>query len=392
MSEDGYLLGYLWIKALWRILVQRCGKLSDTDLFLSFLISYFFEDLQLANLLFKWTDAMKSSSSIEEYADIIECYLFGIRLDGLLQNVKTYVEQYESYATQFLPGSLKSSGEIANRPAYHNYSPELESGIEMSLAYGSIRSMHVMWPKFFGARHILRIFTTAAEVKIDERGYFVAACNDGTKIEGASLEIARPISKVSVAGNGSVEAIFLTNKMQVVICVFLGRELIATIDAVSEKFNDDETAEICDKLSSFLALEAASVGISGEVYFREGSKAHGLAVRMRQRAKSKRDEFYSNLGLGTDTGLRPSAEILGAASSKGIAQVLKDYPQCTEWLVRLSLSCSGKVATCGEAAGQWNVPTQAILHWLEKVNASVSDRCHKQAFVTDGDNFGFCQF
>ncbi len=42
--EDGYLPGYMAVKSLWTTAVQRSNRFSDTDLYLSFLRRFFFED------------------------------------------------------------------------------------------------------------------------------------------------------------------------------------------------------------------------------------------------------------------------------------------------------------------------------------------------------------
>jgi hypothetical protein len=233
-ADDGYLIGYLWVKALWRILVSRCRKLLDTDLFMSFVIDYFFGDFRLATLLFRLEDALRTDASLETYVSAIEYYVFGQRLNDLVENADELVWQYERYATKLRPGHLSTARDDTTHAPYHNYSEDVAAGIEMSLAYSSIRSMHIMWPNFAAGRHILRLFVAPADVEIDEAGMFKAHCpgSEGL-IEGSTLEVARPLSKERVSGVGSIEALLLPQTFRVLICVFLGHELIATIDALS---------------------------------------------------------------------------------------------------------------------------------------------------------------
>ncbi len=215
-SEDGYLLGYLSVKALWRILIGRCPKLLDTDLFMGFLIDYFFGDFRLASLLFRMEDALRTKASLETYIEAIEYYVFGERLNELVKNVGELVDQYERYATKVTPGHLSTARDETAYAPYHNFSKEVAAGIEMSLAYSSIRSMHIMWPSFASGRHILRLFVTPADVEIDETGKFSARCSDSQgPIEGIILEAARPISKEKVAGIGSIEAVLLPRTFRV---------------------------------------------------------------------------------------------------------------------------------------------------------------------------------
>ena len=61
--------------------------------------------------------------------------------------------------------------------------------------------------------------------------------------------------------------------MRVLLCVFFGYDLMATIDVVSGEINDPEAAQACDGLVSYLALEAATVQIEKERHYRKGSLA-----------------------------------------------------------------------------------------------------------------------
>ncbi len=154
-ADDGYLLGYLWTKALWRILIGRCRKFIDTDLFLSFIIDYFFNDYRLATLMFNWMDALRSDEKLEATVAAIEYYVFGKRLDDLVENAAAYVDEYERYAGGFAPGQAHQPSTPGSRPSYQNCSVAAISRIKMALAAGSIRSMNLMWPKFtVGPAHL----------------------------------------------------------------------------------------------------------------------------------------------------------------------------------------------------------------------------------------------
>jgi hypothetical protein len=248
----------------------------------------FFGDYALASLLFRWQDALKSSEDLEAYIEAVEYYVFGERLDQLVANVAEYVDEYERYAVQHAPGYVSVNDQVLNRSRYHNFSQATKGEIEMALTAGSLRSMHVMWPKFSFGRHILRLFVAPAEVAIDQDGQFRATCpGHAGHIDGSAIDVARPVSKGKVSGQGSVEAVLLTPSMKVAICVFFGHELVATVDVATGKVNDADSATACDRLSSYLALEAASVEILRESRFREGSRAYELASRLRARAREK---------------------------------------------------------------------------------------------------------
>lgn len=391
-SDDGYLLGYLWVKALWRILIGRTRKVFDTDLFLCFIIDYFFNDYQLASLLFEWLDAMRSTVDLQEYVESIEYYVFGERLNKLVEHADDYVEQYERHASGLAPGQIGRPGDAPNRPTYQNYYQQAEMNLDMSLAMGSLRSMHIMWPKFLASRHILRLFVAPADIDMDENGDFTAVYGDGKKYVGKALDVARPVSRERVSGQGSIEAVLLTSLMKPVICIFLGYEVIATLDIDSGIANDEKTAEACDRLSSYLGLEAAAVQIAEERSYREGSRAEQLADSLRGRAKQKTLEFYSNLGLGSDKGGRPSESVINTANAGGVAKLLQPYPGCLEWLARLSLSAGGRVIRCEEAASHWGCSAEEVAQWLAVVNSTTMESCQKEAFAVVDGEFGLGQF
>ena len=392
-SDSGYLIGYLWIKALWRVLIGPCRKLLDTDLFMSFIIDYFFGDFKLASLLFQWQDAMRSTDDLEGFVIAIEYYVFGHRLEQLVANVTKFVDEYEKYAVQHPPGHISTSQTDRYRPSYQNYSREAEAEVEMALAYGAIRSMHFMWPKFSVGRHLLRLFVSPADVQIAEDGTFTATSFGSTcVVKGAALENARPVSREKVSAQGSVEAIMLTQEMRIIICVFLGHELVATIDVISGAINDGKAAATCDAIASYLALEAASVQISEELHFRKGSKAEALYIRLMERARTKTYEYFSNLGLGRDNGLVQEPDVLKIFNAGGVVKLLEQSPGQAQWLARLSLSSGGRIATFEDAANQWQVRAEDICNWIKTINSTLVERCGKEAFALDDKSFGLCQY
>ena len=321
-------------------------------------------------------------SSLETHITAIEHYVFGKRLNDLVENVNELVGQYERYATKLAPGHISTARDATAHAPYHNFSKDLAARIESSLVYSSIRSMHFMWPSFAAGRHILRLFVAPADIEIDEAGMFKARCpgSEGL-IEGSTLEVARPISKERIAGVGSIEALLLPQTSRVVICVFLGHELIATIDALTGSINDPEAATACDRLSSYLALEAASAQIADEVYFRSGRLADQVHFKLRARAKAKAYEFFSNLALGRDSGIPQDENILREMDEGGVVQLLARHPGQAEWLARLSLSVGGRTATFAEAASHWGVTADDVKKWLVAINETISMRCGKGAFA-----------
>ncbi len=177
-----------------------------------------------------------------------------------------------------------------------------------------------------------------------------------------------------------------------VLCVFLGHELIATIDALTGNVNDAEAAEACDELSSYLALEAAAVQIAEEVHFRSGSLADEVHSKLRARAKAKSYEFFSNLALGRDNGVPQEESVLNEMNEGGVVQLLVQYPGQAEWLARLSVSVGGRIVTFSEAASHWGVTADEVKKQLSVINETISARCGKEAFAVGDNEFGLSQF
>lgn len=391
-DDDGYVIGYLWVKSLWRLLRQACPKLADSDLFLSFMISFFFEDYRLACLLFNFTDAIKAEHDVGEYAEFIGYYLFVHRIEELLTNIQAYVDEYESYATGFAPGSLQGASPSRDHPSYQGYSTEAVAEINSNLAFASIRSMHWAWPEFLAARHVLRLFAHPATVSIDEGGHYAAICDDGHRIEGQVLEAGRPISGEATSGVGSVEAVMLTSVPDIILCIFLGRELIATIDPADGEENRKAQAESCDRLSSYFALEAAMVRIAEETTFREDSKAFQVARETIADARMKAALCYANLGLAGDGGEVPSEAAVSVVRMGGIAGLLADDPPLVGWLARLSLSGGGRMLTMSEASEDWGVNREDIKDLCGRLNEVFRAQLGQRAVYNNEEHIGFCRY
>lgn len=83
---EGYLAGYMSVKALYTSLISRCPALEDRDLFLSFLRSYLYDDPGFALTIL--SDERNSANRIANYV----CSRFSILLDdrSLSQTVATW--------------------------------------------------------------------------------------------------------------------------------------------------------------------------------------------------------------------------------------------------------------------------------------------------------------
>ncbi len=184
----------------------------------------------------------------------------------------------------------------------------------------------------------------------------------------------------------------LTQTMRLAYCVFLGHELVATVDVAAGSVNDSDSAAACEGLSSYLALEAASVQVAEEQQYRDGSLAAQLADKIRGRAVAKTQEYFSNLAAGGDDGSRPNQAVLSALNSGGVVKLLEPYPNHVDWLARLSLSAGGGCPRFDTAAAHWRTDPGTIAEWLARVNSATLEACGKQAFVVADNEFGLGQF
>jgi hypothetical protein len=266
LDPGGYLLGYLLIKALWVDLTTRQAIWCNSDMFIMFINDYFFGDFFLAQLL-----VQQPELSVEDEIGFLETYLH-TRVVELAENSGRYGKEFAQY--YLTPG--------AARPSYYNHSEPVEAYLRLEWAVRTIRAQHWQTPDFINARGIPRVLAAPAMVSIDKAGNFEAHFQDGTMpIMGPVLEIARPLNGEAVEGEGSVEAIVLLPQngqraTLVFLGVFLDKELLATFDPATGRFNEEETAKACDKMASYLAIESFAMQVDEELHLPEGTAVRKL--------------------------------------------------------------------------------------------------------------------
>jgi hypothetical protein len=95
-ENGGYLMGYLTVKNLQNIMSMRCDKFRDSDLFLSYIRSFIYEDYGLVAVLLEPENEISNrGSGDKDCAQAISTY-FQKRLAKLLQPISSAeVEQFE---------------------------------------------------------------------------------------------------------------------------------------------------------------------------------------------------------------------------------------------------------------------------------------------------------
>lgn len=349
-SGDGYLLGYLWLRRLWADLSERCPDLRDPDLFFQFICDYFFNDFSLAQGLSPWAIYQLKPDELTGFIEQIANYLFVQRAEHLSRHVESHVAAYVSYAVKARPGEIRTAPRAENRPRYQNYSAAAVGAIQMARATGAVRSRNLWWPNFLEGRHILRLFVAPATTEITETGAF-SARTDGHagEISGQALHQARPYDGSAITHMGTIEAMVLTDELRVILGVFLGHELVATLDVVTGEANDESAIKACDDISSYLALEAASVRMQEETEFDPATEAAAVGAEVATIAAQRGWDFYrQGIQFASATASREGSVLC----DDGLAAALGAFGSDARWLARLSLSAAEGAQSFEDAAAK----------------------------------------
>ena len=329
VDADGYLLGYLLIKMIWNDLVARSPIWNHSDFFLAFLNDYFFNDFQLAALLVP----MPSKERGDDF-ETLPNYVHN-RVVQLSQN-------FASYAREFLPWFHDPR---QPRPRYQAHNAAIELQLELWWTARTLRSLHWHTPDFLATRNIPRILVASATVSITSGGRFEAHFNDGCPpLMGPALDAGRPVDRTATTGDGSVEAILLlpdqSRRMsRLVLCIFLDKDLVATFDPKTGKFNEPDIAQACDKMASFLALESFCQMVEGERLFRDGSETQRQVDALRgDEGLSKMLELWAPFALIPDLAQPDRPESLNRFEQGGLKGALSLTDSQMRLLSRVSLT------------------------------------------------------
>jgi hypothetical protein len=329
IDADGYLLGYLLIKMIWNDLVARAPIWNHSDFFLAFLNDYFFNDFHLAALLVPVPS--------KERGDDVET------LPNYLKNrVVLLSRSFSSYAQEFLPWFHDRR---QPRPRYQAHSIAVEQQLEFCWTSRTLRNLHWHTPDFLATRHIPRILVASAMVRITSCGDFEAHFDDGyPPLMGPALDSGRPVDRSATTGDGSVEAILLlpdqSRKVsRLVLCIFLDKDLVATFDPKTGKFNEPDIAQACDKMASFLALESFCQIVESERLFRDGSETQRLVDALRgEEGLNKMVELWAPFALIPDLAQPDRPESLTRFEQGGLKGALSLTDSQMRLLSRLSLT------------------------------------------------------
>ncbi|MFD6156316.1 hypothetical protein ACFWF7_25275 [Nocardia sp. NPDC060256] len=208
-DSDGYLLGYLGAKSMWRDVRRRCGRLyAETDLTLALLRGFFFEDRRLVEILLgtgekdmgklanlivgQITRRVRELAHITEadVATLEELILRGEPTDSAKWASPLHVSSAHWRAGQREYATLLT--ELSTEPE------EVADSADAELAEGLRQAFGVLLDR----RHIVRLGTEDVQVTVARRGKYVVRLGNRVLLRGRTSK-ASPQS-----GPGTVELVF----------------------------------------------------------------------------------------------------------------------------------------------------------------------------------------
>jgi hypothetical protein len=209
-DPDGYLIGYLSVKGLWRLLRQRCDRLyTETDLAFAFMRSFFFHDQKLIEILLT-----PRRERVEELANRIHKHL-GRRMGQLADVTAEDIDAFENHVLNETP--LESA---AWAPCLHISADEWKRGqrayakrLRVLLADPVGKSARTGLPGFrdevrnafslmVRRRHIIRLGAQTVQIDVDQDGQYVVRHGDQELLRGHARHAAVQ------SGDGTIELVF----------------------------------------------------------------------------------------------------------------------------------------------------------------------------------------
>ncbi|KAA8880318.1 hypothetical protein F3087_42015 [Nocardia colli] len=208
-DPDGYLLGYLGVKSMWRDLRRGCHRLyNETDLALAVLRGFFFEDRRLVDILLG-----SGEKDMGKLANRIVGHVSG-RVRELARVTEADVARIEAMildreptdsAQWAAPLHVSPARWRAGHRAYTVLLAELDAeparvaeSADAELAEGLRQAFGVMLDR----RHIVRLGTAAVEVTVGRRGRYVVRLGKRVLLRGRAPDAPRQ------SGSGTVELVF----------------------------------------------------------------------------------------------------------------------------------------------------------------------------------------
>jgi hypothetical protein len=248
-----YLLGYLAVKGMYRILSQNCPPLKDPEVFLCVLVEHFFRDEDLARILLRFYG--KPEEPIDSYLQIgrdLEDILnrFQDRTDELYRNTAQVSKD------EILP-LLSDSGRrdlYAEAGAGGNPGKAFPSDLSTLAAFRTVGMINIAWPDLIKHRSDFRFSFQAVEITVADDG--VVSIRQAEAGREYCLTTRAVENSRRGTFQGSIEALLLRD-WRIVVCILADEGLVAVLDCRTGEWNLPDLCRHLDDLPSAIAAEGA---------------------------------------------------------------------------------------------------------------------------------------
>jgi hypothetical protein len=245
---DGYLLGYLSVKGMFRLLRSKCERLyHETDLALTYLRSFFFEDMRLIEILL-------SQENIDEYTLTNRIIGRIQKRTGELGEVTAGdIAEFERHIVSETPFSSSewasclhlslrewADGQAAlNSVSERLETPTVDAAGLTKEAHQRIENMRESFSSMLSRRHIVHLGTEPVEVIVDETGLYRVRLGHKELLHGNTQG-----GVASQSGRGSIEVYFsaLSNNVQRVVVIHGPSSLVDIIIPSDQPPDEDDLA------------------------------------------------------------------------------------------------------------------------------------------------------
>lgn len=394
----GYLPGYLTVKNLWHVLVRQTQSESffDTDLFLNYLRTFFYEDYAFVAILL---DPDKEISSVgagsHDSAEAISRY-FQQRFTQLVRfTTQDEVSRFEQ-AILGNPNEYYSRVQFAAPPSLAERGRQLlEEGIQE--IYNFDGPANTLEEKLFrndqwtlAQRHLMCIGSFEAPIRVNEHKRVLVG-----EYAGNTGDFQFPIFATAAlpdapqgSGQGSVE-FFLSPAAQCSVLTVTLKNRVVAIFSLSPNFNDALKDDIASHQASHLsAMQGRSTWRSLVTEMLEADSTSIYLSHYRKNTREIADAFYLPKALL----YTPDASLtraINALRKNGFYHILGEDYDLMKSLARLSL------------VNAVNMTREAALKWLaedgcdfETVRTAL-ERCKKKTglcLVEEDENHLACYF
>jgi hypothetical protein len=315
-DSDGYVIGYLAVKYLWRVLRKQSHRLQqETDLVLAYLKAYFYEDRQLIAVLLRAMS--KQNGSLPDSHSLATEILEHIRqrFCQLWDVTEGDIEQFETLVLTKVPtGSpqwaaclqVPEDDWVRGERAVDDIRRKFATGPRRKKAKGRqtfdeklSRGIHSAFSQMAARRHIVHLGTQSVEVDVDDAGRFFVEVDGHQILTGTALAGVEPQS-----GQGAIELLFSTGSAfrHRAVVVYGPKGTVGTVipaDPTSDQHELDLIHNQLRPMASFLHLGDATGRLVDSFLEEEG--VLGLVQSLEHELPSVVESLYLNFAFNNVT-------------------------------------------------------------------------------------------